>query len=73
MSCRRLPLHASKNRIPASIATLTINHLEIKAVVLPVLTIAFFQKLRAGNKASEMPNSGHAVVIRMKWLAPATL
>ncbi|WP_133243424.1 hypothetical protein [Ignatzschineria cameli] len=31
MSCRRLQLHASKNRMPASIATLTINHLEIKS------------------------------------------
>ncbi|PWD83948.1 hypothetical protein [Ignatzschineria cameli] len=73
MSCRRLPLHTSKNRMPASIATLTINDIEIKeAVKLPDLTIAYFHGPRAGKGASSMPNGGHAVVKRARWSAPAS-
>ncbi|PWD88935.1 hypothetical protein [Ignatzschineria cameli] len=59
--------------MPASIATLTINDIEIKeAVKLPDLTIAYFHGPRAGKGASSMPNGGHAVVKRARWSAPAS-
>ncbi|MDM1545285.1 hypothetical protein HX037_05230 [Ignatzschineria indica] len=39
-----------KDSMPASIAILTISYTETKrADAVPVLTITFFQKLRAGN------------------------
>ncbi|PWD83949.1 hypothetical protein [Ignatzschineria cameli] len=43
-----------------------------KAVELPDLTIAYFHGPRAGKGASSMPNGGHAIVKRTRWLAPAS-
>ncbi|WP_133243437.1 hypothetical protein [Ignatzschineria cameli] len=73
MSCRILLSRTSIICMPASIATLTINDIEIKeAVKLPDLTIAYFHGPRAGKGASSMPNGGHAIVKRTRWLAPAS-